>query len=82
MARKKQTTNTRKAHPPTAASKGAIQHLMVRRDMRRRDPFAITADVDPSAHRSDQDAYVTFTTADLYGGLVPAWQEDRHEQRL
>jgi hypothetical protein len=76
MARKKQTTTTRKAHPPTAASKGA----MVRRDMRRRaDPFDITAQVDETYRRPRDEAYVTFTTEDRYGALVPAWQESRHE---
>ncbi len=49
---------------------------MARRDMRRRDPFAITAPLDETARHTSDEAYVTFTTADLYGGLVPAWQEE------
>jgi hypothetical protein len=74
MARKKQKTRKSTAHPPTDASK-ATQSIK-RRDMRRRDPFAITAQVDPSYPRDQRSAYVHPTSTDLYRTFVPEWQEE------
>jgi hypothetical protein len=73
MARPKQHPGN--AHAPTQASKHTIK-----RDMCRSDPFAITAPMDEGYRGRREDAeYVAPSTTDLYGPLVPAWQEGRHE---
>jgi hypothetical protein len=69
MAKKTHPDNA-KAHAPRARSTQSMQGIARRRDMRKTDPYAITAERDPAYRGGAEDAYVTLTNADRYGCLV------------
>ena len=70
---------TPRATASTTASRQAMKGLAARLDMRKHDPWAITAAPDPHYHGHEDHAYVHRTTDDLYGFLVTQGraQDDR-----
>jgi hypothetical protein len=75
MRHKKQNRGNQHPKPPSAASKRAMKSAYMRLDMRRRDPWAITAPPDTAYRYAPDVAYVERTTTDRYGHLVDRRRE-------
>ena len=57
-------------HKPTAAATRTLKSGLTPRDMRRNDPWAITAHVDTTFRSPTEEGYIERTNEDRYGHLI------------